>query len=170
MPIRFTSLAVLWVEQAHGTCSPIIRICLLLPCLLQGNPTGLNAEAVSQVPIYTVMGTADKIMKISNVEVFLTEMDECKAEYKFDIEDGWTHEDVCKKSYTNERLAWVFKHVKGQPTGIVPITKDDSKLVNTAWYSINGQRLTSEPTQKGIYIKCSLYSNGKVITDKYYKN
>lgn len=135
-----------------------------------GNPTGLNAEAVSQVSIYTVMGTADKIMKISNVEVFLTEMDECKAEYKFDIEDGWTHEDVCKKSYTNERLAWVFKHVKGQPTGIVPITKDDSKLVNTAWYSINGQRLTSEPTQKGIYIKCSLYSNGKVITDKYYKN
>ena len=135
-----------------------------------GNPAGLNAEAVSQVPIYTVMGTADKIMKISNVEAFLTEMDECKAEYKFDIEDGWTHEDVCKKSYTNERLAWVFKHVKGQPTGIVPIAKDDSKLVNTAWYSINGQRLTSEPTQKGIYIRCSLYSNGKVITDKYYKN
>ena len=78
-----------------------------------GNPIGLDAEEISRVPIYTVMGTADKIMKISNVETFLAEMDNYKAEYKFDIEDGWTHEDVCKKSYTNERLEWVFKHTKG---------------------------------------------------------
>ena len=58
-----------------------------------GNPIGLDAEEISRVPIYTVMGTADKIMKISNVETFLAEMDNYKAEYKFDIEDGWTHED-----------------------------------------------------------------------------
>lgn len=135
-----------------------------------GNPTGLNAEAISRVPIYTVMGTADKIMKISNVETFLDEMDEYKAEYKFDIEDGWTHEDVCKKSYTNERLAWVFKHTKGQSTGIEQISNDDSILVNTTWYSINGQRLTTEPSMHGIYVRICRYSNGKVVTDKYYKN
>lgn len=134
-----------------------------------GNPTGLDAEAISRVPIYTVMGTADKIMKISNVETFLAEMDEYDAEYKFDIEDGWTHEDVCKKSYTNERLAWVFKHTKKQPTGIASVSTDDGKLVYTTWYSINGQRLTSEPTLKGVYVRTCRYSSGKVITDKYYK-
>lgn len=134
-----------------------------------GNPTGLDAEAISRVTIYTVMGTADKIMKISNVETFLAEMDEYDAEYKFDIEDGWTHEDVCKKSYTNERLAWVFKHTKKQPTGIASVSTDDGKLVYTTWYSINGQRLTSEPTLKGIYVRTCRYSSGKVITDKYYK-
>ena len=134
-----------------------------------GNPTGLDAEAISLVPIYTVMGTADKIMKISNVETFLAEMDEYDAEYKFDIEDGWTHEDVCKKSYTNERLAWVFKHTKKQPTGIASVSTDDGKLVYTTWYSINGQRLTSEPTLKGVYVRTCRYSSGKVITDKYYK-
>lgn len=134
-----------------------------------GNPTGLDAEAISRVPIYTVMGTADKIMKISNVETFLAEMDEYDAEYKFDIEDGWTHEDECKKSYTNERLAWVFKHTKKQPTGIASVSTDDGKLVYTTWYSINGQRLTSEPTLKGVYVRTCRYSSGKVITDKYYK-
>ena len=134
-----------------------------------GNPTGLDAEAISRVPIYTVMGTADKIMKISNVETFLAEMDEYDAEYKFDIEDGWTHEDVCKKSYTNERLAGVFKHTKKQPTGIASVSTDDGKLVYTTWYSINGQRLTSEPTLKGVYVRTCRYSSGKVITDKYYK-
>ncbi len=135
-----------------------------------GNPTGLDAEEISRVPIYTVMGTADKIMKISNVETFLAEMDNYKAEYKFDIEDGWTHEDVCKKSYTNERLEWIFKHIKGQSTGIEPISNDDRSLINTTWYSINGQRLTTEPSLHGIYIRSCRYSNGTVVTDKYYKN
>lgn len=135
-----------------------------------GNPTGLNAEAVSQTPIYTVMGTADRIMKISNVEAFLKEMDAYKAEYEFNIEDGWTHEDVCKKSYTNERLAWLFKHTKESVTGITPIANDENKIINVIWYSINGQRLTSEPSQKGIYIKDCQYSNGKFVAEKYYKN
>ena len=78
-----------------------------------GNPTGLDAEKVAQTPLYTVMGTADVIMKIPNVKTFLAEMDEWNAEYQFDIEDGWTHEDTCKKSYTDTRLKWVFGHTRG---------------------------------------------------------
>ncbi len=135
-----------------------------------GNPTGLNAEAVARIPIFTVMGTADNIMKISNVETFLTEMDVYQAEYEIEIEDGWTHEDVCKKSYTDERLAWVFKHTKEQSTGITSSINDDSKVVNVVWYSLNGQRLASKPIQKGIFIKNSFYSNGKSVTEKYYNN
>lgn len=63
-----------------------------------GNPSGLSAEAVAKTPLFTVMGTADKIMKISNVEDFLKDMDTYNAEYKFEIEDGWTHEDVYPSS------------------------------------------------------------------------
>ena len=135
-----------------------------------GNPTGLNAEAVARIPIFTVMGTADNLMKISNVETFLTEMDVYQAEYEIEIEDGWTHEDVCKKSYTDKRLAWVFKHTKEQSTGITSSINDDSKVVNVVWYSLNGQRLASKPVQKGIFIKNSFYSNGKSVTEKYYNN
>lgn len=134
-----------------------------------GNPTGLNAEIVAKTPVFTVMGTADKIMKISNVEAFLADMDAYNAEYEINIEDGWTHEDVCKKSYTNERLAWVFKHTKGQATGITSTCNADSEIIKVIWYSLNGQRLSSEPAQKGFYIKNSLYSNGESVTEKYYK-
>lgn len=131
-----------------------------------GNPTGLSAEAVSKTPLFTVMGTADKIMKISNVTTFLEEMDNNHAEYKLNIEEGWTHEDVCEKSYTTERLNWLFRHVKGQATGVAAIAKEKAVAVNTLWYSVNGQRLLSEPKQKGIYIKTSVYDDGLVASVK----
>lgn len=131
-----------------------------------GNPTGLNAETVSKTPLFTVMGTADNLMKISNVTTFLQEMDGYNAEYKLNIEEGWTHEDVCKKSYTTERLNWLFKHVKGQATGVAAIAKEKAVAVNTLWYSVNGQRLLSEPKQKGIYIKTSVYGDGCVASVK----
>ncbi len=135
-----------------------------------GNPTGLNAEAVAKVPLYTVMGTADVIMKISNVETFLAKMDDYDAEYQIDIENGWTHQNVCEKSYTNDRLAWVFKHTKSVETAITSAYDDNSQVVNVVWYSLNGQRLSTQPANKGIYIKSTVYSNGKTITKKWYNN
>lgn len=131
-----------------------------------GNPTGLNAETVSKTPLLTVMGTADNIMKISNVTAFLAEMDKYKAEYKLNIEDGWTHEDVCKKSYTNDRLSWLFEHVKGQNAEIAAINPDDATVVGTVWFSVNGQGLSSEPKQKGVYINILVYDNGMVSPNK----
>lgn len=135
-----------------------------------GNPTGMNAEEVAKVPILTVMGTADKIMKISNVEAFLTEMDAYNAEYEINIEEGWTHEDVCKNSYTNERLAWIFKHTKDSATGICGVTNDKSETIKVVWYSVCGQRLATVPTQRGIYVKKSFYGDGSTSSEKYYKN
>lgn len=135
-----------------------------------GNPTGLDAEAVSKTPLFTVMGTADKLMKISNVETFLENMDDYNAEYKFDIEEGWTHENVCEKSYTEERLNWLFKHTKESTTGINRAINDKCEIVKVVWFSVSGQRLTSQPTQRGIYIKSSIYSNGRTVSEKCYIN
>lgn len=101
-----------------------------------GNPTGLDAASVSKTPLFTVMGTADKLMKISNVETFLKEMDNYNAEYKFDIEEGWTHEDVCKNSYTDERLDWLFSHTKDSSTGITGVADGGSEVINVAWFSL----------------------------------
>lgn len=135
-----------------------------------GNPSGLDAEAVSKTPLLTVMGTADRIMKMDNVVAFLKQMDDYGAEYKFNIEDGWTHEDVCKNSYTDERLAWVFGHTKetGTDTGIASDMDDERQAVGVTWFSVTGQRLTYAPTQKGVYIKTTTYSNGQSISAKHY--
>ncbi len=77
-----------------------------------GNPSGLDAQAVSQTPIQTVMGTDDRIMSISDVESFLIEMKAYDPEFMIDIANGWTHENVCSNSYTDIRLRWVFMHAK----------------------------------------------------------
>ncbi len=131
-----------------------------------GNPTGLNAEAISKTPLYTVMGTADRIMKLSNVEVFLKDMDTYNAAYMFDIENGWTHEDVCKNSYTDKRLNWVFKHTKDTETSATSVANSKADIANVAWYAISGEKLTSAPKQKGVYIKQTVYCNGSCTSEK----
>ena len=137
-----------------------------------GNPAGLDAAAVSRTPVFTVMGTADNIMKISNVEAFLKEMDGCGAEYRFNIEEGWTHEDVCKKSYTDERLNWVFKHTKhpGTTDAIAVITGVNGEYgtAKVVWHSVGGQQLAGVPAQKGIYIKTTVKEDGSSLSEKYY--
>lgn len=131
-----------------------------------GNPTGLDAEKVAQTPLYTVMGTADVIMKIPNVKTFLAEMDEWNAEYQFDIEDGWTHEDTCKKSYTDTRLEWVFGHTRGDESGITTVDASDTGIVASTWYTLDGQQFSTQPTKCGLYIKKSLTVSGCSVTQK----
>lgn len=131
-----------------------------------GNPSGLDAEAVAKTPLFTVMGTADRIMKISNVEAFLKDMDADNAEYRFEIEDGWTHEDVCKNSYTGERLDWLFKHTRASATGIVNIGGKGGKAVKILWFTVSGQRLEDAPKQRRIYIKTSIYADGSIASKK----
>lgn len=132
-----------------------------------GNPSGLNAEEVKETPLYTVMGTADVIMKIDNVESFLSEMDLYGAEYQFDIEEGWTHENVCKQSYTDERLQWVFSHTKSL-TDNIHITEADagSEIVSVRWFTLNGQALANKPQLKGTYLKLLHLKNGHTLTEK----
>ena len=131
-----------------------------------GNPTGLDAEKVAQTPLYTVMGTAVVIMKIPNVKTFLAEMDEWNAEYQFDIEDGWTHEDTCKKSYTDTRLEWVFGHTRGDESGITTVDASDTGIVASTWYTLDGQQFSTQPTKCGLYIKKSLTVSGCSVTQK----
>lgn len=134
-----------------------------------GNPSGLNAENVKETPLYTVMGTADVIMKISNVESFLTEMDAYDADYRFDIEEGWTHEDVCKQSYTDDRLAWVFSHTRGITNGINNATTDANDCVKAVtWYDLSGLLLPHAPQQRGIYIKKQLLESGRTVSEKVF--
>ena len=77
-----------------------------------GNPKGCSAEKVAQTPVYAVMGSADKIMRLEevNLQTFLDAVGAGGGEYRFDTEAGWDHEKTCKESYTSSRLDWVFSH------------------------------------------------------------
>ncbi len=133
-----------------------------------GNPLGTTPSAVAKTPLYTVMGTDDKVMKLSNVESFVTMLEKNEAEYKFDIEEGWTHEDVCQLSYTAKRLNWLFQHAKQTTEGINGTVAGEREAVKVVWYSISGQQMASAPVQRGIYLKSSLYDDGSVTSEKFY--
>lgn len=132
-----------------------------------GNPSGLDAEAVSHTPVYTVMGTADRIMSISNVEPFLAQLDTFGGEYRYDIEDGWTHEDVCKNSYTEPRLNWIFSHTGSSSDGIAPLVSTAlENVLLVEWHDLSGRLLPVMPKQHGIYLKTTLFTDGKCETRK----
>lgn len=122
-----------------------------MPCA--GNPSACDASKVAQTPVYTVMGTADNIMSIPAVDTFTRALAAQGGEYKYDIEEGWTHEDTCIKSYTRDRLAWVLGHTKSS-TGINRIT---SANPSHAIYDLQGHRLNTLPAH-GIIIV-----NGKKV-------
>lgn len=75
-----------------------------------GNPTGCIPANVAKTPVFTVMGTDDRIMSIDTVSNFVMQMKNSGAECKYEIESGWTHETTCIESYTSARLDWVFVH------------------------------------------------------------
>ena len=61
-------------------------------------------------PVYTVMGTSDKIMNVETTSDFINELKACNGITRFDVEERWTHEMTCIQSYTTHRLDWVFRH------------------------------------------------------------
>lgn len=77
-----------------------------MPCA--GNPSRAAADSIALTPVYTVMGTADNIMSIPAVEAFLAQLDSLGATYRYDVEQGWTHQQTCIESYTTSRLVWLF--------------------------------------------------------------
>lgn len=131
-----------------------------------GNPTGLDAECISKTPLYTVMGTADKIMNIQPVETLLLEIADYGGSCKFDVEQNWTHEDVCKKSYTTERLAWVFSHGDNATDGISHTESNSLLPIAVKWYDLQGHSLPNVPDCKGIYLKKCMYSDGRSEVQK----
>lgn len=76
-----------------------------------GNPSKCDAANVATTSVYTVMGTADRIMNVDNVTNFVSQVKSSGGDVKFDTEEGWTHETTCTESYTTERLNWVFSKV-----------------------------------------------------------
>ena len=134
-----------------------------------GNPSKSVADSVAKVPVFTVMGTADVIMSVETASNFVSELKKLGGECVMEIEEGWTHEETCIQSYTTTRLDWVFSHTtKKTPTGILPIApNDDSPVVRTRYYSLDGKELP-DITGTSFYIRKQTLSNGKVITTKHY--
>lgn len=132
-----------------------------------GNPSKCVVENVAQTPVYTVMGTEDKIMNVETTSDFIDELNFLGGIARLDIEEGWTHEETCIQSYTAGRLDWIFGHNRN-PSGIGNPTTDYKIVESVRYYSLDGRSL-AEPPCKGFYIERSRYNDGAIATVKVMK-
>lgn len=133
-----------------------------------GNPSKCDAGNVSQTPFLTVMGTGDRIMSIEAVGSFTSQLDGLGARYVFETEEGWTHEDVCIKSYTRDRLAWVFSNSRRQQdeSGISRPAAGAQTAVDTRYWTMSG--IPVPTPSKGLYIVRRTYPDNTTKVSKEY--
>ena len=132
-----------------------------------GNPSKCNPANVASTPVYTVMGTADRIMSVETTSRFIAELNALGATTQFDVEEGWTHEVTCIQSYTSKRLDWVFSH-RTDDSGVAnpPVTE---KIIQTIQYfTVDGKLLPERPC-KGLYLERITYTDASVLLTKRLK-
>lgn len=130
-----------------------------------GNPSKCVAENVAHTPVYTVMGTADKIMNMETVQAFTTRLTACGGEWEYDIKEGWTHETTCIQSYTEARLAWVFGKIRDSGQTYITSNTEQEEHPTTHIYDINGKEV-GRYYRNGVTIITRRYANGTTKTIK----
>lgn len=128
------------------------------------NPSKTVVENVATTPAYTVMGTADAIMKVETAASFVEELKALDDDVRMDVEEGWTHEITCIQSYTTARLEWVFGHRRGTPSAISQPTSV-SQVVSSQFFSIDGKRLSNPVTDK-LIIRRDILADGTTKVTK----
>lgn len=128
------------------------------------NPSKTVVENVATTPAYTVMGTADAIMKVETAASFVEELKALDDDVRMDVEEGWTHETTCIQSYTTARLEWVFSHRSGTPSAILRPTSV-SQVVSSQFFSIDGKRL-SNPVASKLIIRRDILADGTTKVTK----
>lgn len=132
-----------------------------------GNPSKCDADNVATTPVYTVMGTSDRIMSVETASDFIDKLNARGAITRFDIEEGWTHEVTFIQSYTTERLDWVFGHSRNS-SGIENPVADDKVVKSVQYFSLDGRQLSESPCN-GLYIRRLIYNDGTVASFKILK-
>lgn len=128
------------------------------------NPSKTVVENVATTPAYTVMGTADAIMKVETAASFVEELKALDDDVRMDVEEGWTHETTCIQSYTTTRLEWVFSHRRSTPSAILRPTSI-SQVVSSQFFSIDGKRL-SNPVASKLIIRRDILADGTTKVTK----
>ena len=117
---------------------------------IAGDPTGYNAANVATTPVRTVMGSADVVMPLANVQSFLPDVTAAGGTILLDILDNADHVTTCNTAFTADRLDWLFSQVRGGETGVKNVCKTDS-IKHSEVYDLSGRRV-NRPTY-GIYIQ-----------------
>lgn len=70
-------------------------------------PSG-KVDPYLETRIYSVVGGDDRRRNIGKCKSFFKKLTEHGGEAKLDVENSWGHRQTCEKSFTPERLDWLF--------------------------------------------------------------
>ena len=76
------------------------------------NPSRAVVDNVLPTAVYTVMGSDDAMMSVDTANNFISALQDAGGTVRIDIVEGWNHATTCEKSYTPERLEWIFSQRK----------------------------------------------------------
>lgn len=77
-----------------------------------GSPRFCDSNRVANTPVYTVMGSGDRMMSVARVNDFVNQLKEKGGKVIMDVEEGWGHVQTCTDSYISQRLDWLFSHAR----------------------------------------------------------
>lgn len=75
--------------------------------------------------------------------------------------DEFTAKNPIRWGYGKINAMKGLEYIQAQATGISATLNDKGQMINDAWYTLDGRRLMSKPTQRGLYI-----NNGKKFVVK----
>lgn len=132
-----------------------------------GNPSKCIAENVSKTPIFTVMGTADAIMKVETAAQFVDALTQLGGVAVIETEEGWTHEMTCIQSYTTRRLDWVFGKKNNRGASVETIGAQSGIVESIRYYSLDG-RVLVHPLPGMVCVKETYFSGGGRKVEKIF--
>lgn len=77
-----------------------------------GISRGTNALSIANTPIYSTVGEKEGSEKYQIFHAAIHQAQLNGGDAKLDKLKGLNHQDACAKAFTNERLKWVFGHVR----------------------------------------------------------
>ena len=78
-------------------------------------PQTSQLKNAAKTPVFCVIGGKDKLASLDAVKTAVEKLKSLGAEIRFEIEAEFDHGQVCRESYTDARLDWVFSHARSRP-------------------------------------------------------
>lgn len=151
--------------ETHSTCTlsdvnahPLIS---LLFGINDGYPKDLSDDILPFLCMYQYMGTLpEKPWSQVNIHDYSDNKDYVYTyDYILDSEGDVFQVNANKQGSSSERT-YLFEWETASTAAITPLTSY-SDMSNSSWYTLEGQKLVEQPTQKGIFI-----TNGRKVVMK----
>ena len=75
-------------------------------------PRGVSAGKVCKTPLCYVVGTDDDVVNSGDTKKMMKSLQKKKADLRYELLEGKTHQQTCREAFTDERIEWVLNHTR----------------------------------------------------------